>query len=171
MLFSGSSIARNGIEDPSKLIYKDWGDHKPSIMTINSGELLPLALRGDVPFKIFWWTTDKKPVESMKDVVCKIKSCAGDKHYPVIIEETYLGDASKFIPGQISDITHIGVNSLKDVPPGAKKVLYARVAFRSDLGMTIIETISIAFDDVSDDDLRQATLEQGVYQIMLWHLK
>lgn len=161
------ALAGNGI-DPGQLKYKEWGGNKPKSITVISGQVgRNLRLFGETFGQgVDWRDRSGNSITPMRNQICALErgsSCKPWQPYGLSVLEAFLGDASEFRPAPESSDARLGVKALEHIGAGAKKVLLLRIIE----GSIPRESLTIAFDDnVSDDDLRQLALEEGVYRVL-----
>jgi hypothetical protein len=169
---SFSAHASNGI-DEDKIQYHDWHGAKPNVVTMISSKIQPRFVLS-WHFNASWRDSHGQEVEPMQKVVCNLVNrsmgdkCTGTDSPAVDIRELFLGtpDAFKALPAANEATTkaYIGVADLANLPPGAKRVLQVAVMV---LGQ-VRTVISVAYDNISDDDLRTIALEDGIYRAATW---
>lgn len=165
-ILANHAYAGSGV-DPSTLKYKNWGDNKPNTTTVFSKKM-PLNLR---LFSAVWSTgVDWQMKGRISNPEFRAKLCAIEtasecrqlKPYGAVVIEEYLGPAEGFVPAPFSNDSRVGVESLKHIGDGAKKVLLLSIIE----GRMVRESVTVSFDsDISDNDLRQVALEEGVYRV------
>lgn len=164
--------AANGI-DEDKVTYRDWGDAKPNVATLISDKM-PRTFRIIWKFNVAWLDMNRAPVESLQSHVCGIVNrslgdkCTGSETPTVMMREAFLGTPEEFKQHPNSRVKSgkhaIGIDQLADLPPGAKRVIQVAVMEWGE----IRTVISVAYDDISDDDLRMIALEDGIYRVLRW---
>ena len=164
-LITAQAFAGNGI-DPKTIIYKEWADAKPKTMII-----VPKQRTVTPQFQLigawtgaFQWPASEAMTQLGTELYRRnnFEVNSGAPH--VIVREVYLGEPEgllKFLRPVSRNPQWLSVDDVKDVPFGAKKVLYLSTHKRLTAPQGI-ETIVIAFDDVSDDDLRWVAYEEVV---------
>jgi hypothetical protein len=168
----GMAHAGNRV-DPSLIQYRKWEGAKPNVMAIVSGQVnRRLWVYWSNPYNVQWSTLKGDPVAAaQRDQLCELISkasdgmCQGSDRPRIEIRELFLGAAADFRPGAVSDEGHVGIEALAGVPPGAKRVLHLAVG---QLGNRRMEVVAIAFDDVTDDVLRQIAYEDGVLRALYY---
>jgi hypothetical protein len=89
--------------------------------------------------------------------------CSGYEKPTVEVFEAYFGDAKDFKPSHVDSEAYLGAQAFSKVPPGAKRIALIRVG----KSQRIVRSVAaIAFDDISDDDLRQIAFEDGVLRVL-----
>jgi len=165
-LASLSSVAGNGI-DPATITYKEWGDAKPKTMVI-----LPRRPQVNKAVQLFggWkgrfeWSGSEEMTQIGNDLYKRNNFDLAEGRVHTSVTELYLGDADgllKVLRPAFANYHWLSAEDLRNVPFGAKKVLY--VATRNSAGLAAgrIEAIVIAFSDASDADLRRIAYEEAV---------
>lgn len=167
-----SAHASNGI-DEDKIQYHDWHGAKPNVVTMISSKIQPRWVLS-FHFNASWKDMHDQEIEPMRAVVCDLinrsmgDKCTGADSPAVDIRELFLGtpDDFKALPAASEPTTkaYIGLADLASLPPGAKRVLQVAVMV---LGQ-VRTVISVAYDDISDNDLRTIALEDGIYRAATW---
>lgn len=165
-LGSGVAIAGNGI-NAGKIPYKAFPDGRPRSVTIITGQVgKNLRLLGSVlPNGVAWEDLKDLPQEAFRQQICQLANepCQTYKPRGVGIGELYLGTPDGLHLPLIGTPAVIGVDSLVEVGFGAKRVLLLSVEDMSH----VMQSITIVFDDgITDDQLRQIALEDGVYRVL-----
>lgn len=166
VLGSGVAIAGNGI-NAGKIPYKAFQDGRPRSVTIITGQVgKNLRLLNNVlPNGVAWEDRKDRPQEVFRQQICQLANepCQPYKPRGVGVGELYLGTPDGLHLPLIGTLTVIGIDSLADVGFGAKRVLLLSV---EDMGH-VMQSITIVFDDgVTDEELRQIALEDGVYRVL-----
>ena len=165
-LGSGIAIAGNGI-NAGKIPYKAFPDGRPKSVTIITGQVgKNLRLFNKVlPNGVAWEDRKDQPQEAFRQQICQLANepCQTYKPRGVGVGELYLGTPDGLHLPLIGTPAAIGVDSLGEVGFGARRVLLLSV---EDMGH-VMQSITIVFDDgVTDDQLRQIALEDGVYRVL-----
>lgn len=167
LLFNLQAMAGNGV-DVEQLKFRDWGESRPKAITVISGQVgRNLRLWGDVFGQgVDWRDRNGKTVEQMRNQICALErapTCKQWQPFGLSVLEVFIGDAAEFRPAPETNEARIGVAALANIGTGAKKVLLLRIIE----GSIPRESLTITFDDnVSDEDLRQLALEEGVYRVL-----
>lgn len=167
-LSSTAVHAGNGV-DPKDIVYKDWGGKRPNVMTIVSGDIgrsVPLII---FSYNVAWYGNDKQQVPHMQKQLCDLvnrsmgEKCSGHESPTVEVFEAFFGAAKDFRPSNVDNEAYLGAQAFSRVPPGAKKIALLRVG----KSQRVVRSVAaIAFDDISDDDLRQIAFEDGVLRAL-----
>lgn len=165
-LGSGVAIAGNGI-NAGEIPYKAFPDGRPRSVTVITGQVgKNLRLLGSVlPNGVAWEDRNDQPQEAFRQQICQLANepCQTYKPRGVGVGELYLGTPDGLHLPLIGTPAVIGIDSLAEVGFGAKRVLLLSV---EDMGH-VMQSITIVFDDgVTDDQLRQIALEDGVYRVL-----
>jgi hypothetical protein len=168
-----ANAVQAGIIDEDKLQYRDWGGAKPNVITFISSKV-PLAWTYYSRYDVTWLDMQSGLVESMQSRVCEMvnsstdNKCKGPESPMLTIKEAFLGTPEDFRAHPAANVRSnkmaLGVDQLADLPPGAKRIIQMGIRELNNLRMVI----SVAYDDISDDDLRTIALEDGVYRVMRW---
>lgn len=166
-------VAQAGIVDEDKLQYRDWGGAKPNVITFISSKV-PLAWTYYSRYDVTWLDMQSGLVESMQSRVCEMvnrstdNKCKGPESPMLTIKEAFLGTPEDFKAHPTANVRSnkmsLGIDQLADLPPGATRIIQMGIRELNNLRMVI----SVAYDDISDDDLRTIALEDGVYRVMRW---
>jgi hypothetical protein len=167
-MLSSLAYAGNGV-DPKHIQYRDWSGKRPNVMTIVSGDIgtnVPLIV---FSYNVAWYGNDKQQVPHMQKQLCDLVNrsmgdkCSGYEKPTVEVFEAYFGDAKDFKPSHVDSEAYLGAQAFSKVPPGAKRIALIRVG----KSQRIVRSVAaIAFDDISDDDLRQIAFEDGVLRVL-----
>lgn len=172
-LGSASETQAGNRVDPTLIQYRNWDGAKPNVVTMISGQVSHSKwIHWGNPYNVKWANLKNELVavaqrEQLCDLVNRASGgmCQGTESPRIEIREIFLGEAAQFQPSGVSDHNHIGRESLAGVPPGAKRVLHLALGQMGNLPM---EVIAIAFDDVTDDVLRQIAYEDGVLRALYY---
>jgi hypothetical protein len=174
LLFASSVFASGGIS-PAQLKFKDWGSSRPVVAVVFSD---PFSSRF-VTRKHFlyrWVDASRQVVEPQSRIICDIvfpgepRRCSElwAKYPTFVAHELYLGPASGFVPSRTSSPSSVGVNDLHAIPLNPTKVLLLDIT----TGKAATQQVFVAaYDDISDDDLRQMALEYGFYPALSWTIE
>jgi len=165
--------AANGVSEKA-IEYRDWGGAKPNVVTLISSQMQAQYVMFRQRENVSWLDVNKGQVPALQAHLCALMNrsngdrCTGHENPVVDIRELFLGTPEEFkaspMSQQASNANYIGLDQLVDLPPGAKTVL--QVAIQTMGQMKTV--ISVAYDDVSDDDLRMIALEDGIYRAARW---
>lgn len=167
----GSAHAGNGAT-PETLKFHQWGK-KPSVVTVISDELTSLGLSMRRTTVLYGWLDmSGKHVEPQQTVLCELAFPGNPdrckKMYvpnDCFIVERYLGPADGFKPPVRSTKEVVGAPDFSSFPPGAVKVIVLDVRTAN---VSKLQVVSVAYEDISNEDLRQIALEEGVYRALKW---
>ena len=162
--FAGSVFAANGI-NPKQLKYADWADSPPKAIVVLSG-YEPLGRNQAIAKGLRWVdpVASYQNAEPQQTTLCdlwfpdKRQKCDDEARYAPEIRENYLGPAIG-----LSAPTTFAKDDLAKLPPGVTKVLLLQVKIGDVRDHHIL---AAGYGEISDADLRQVALEQGVYRVM-----
>ncbi len=167
VLLSLAAQAGNGI-DPARLNYRNaWPGGEPRAVSILSGQVPKnLALTGrSFSLGVDWEDAMGRPKPELRQQICRL--IAGDPCPPfraggVRIKEDYLGEPAGFRPAALSSEQRIGADALAQVGYGGRRVISLLI---QDMGQ-VRQSLTVSFDDIGDDELRQIALEDAVYRVL-----
>lgn len=168
-LFASSVLASNGIS-PAQLKFKDWGSSKPKVAVVFSDPFSSRFITRK-PFLYRWVDSRGQTVEPQNSIICHIvypsdsQLCTAwyAKWPTMVAQELYLGPATGFIPSQTSSPSSLGVKDFDNIPLNPTKVLLLKIG-----SVAPQQVFVAAYEDISDDDLRQMALEYGFYPALSW---
>ena len=174
LLFASSVYASGGIS-PAQLKFKDWGSSRPVVAVVFSD---PFSSRFVTrkPFLYRWVDASRQVVEPQNSIVCDIvyssepQRCSEwyAKWPTMVAQELYLGPASGFVSSRTSSPSSLGAKDLDALPLNPTKVLLLNISS----GKAATQQVFVAaYDDISDDDLRQMALEYGYYPALSWTIE
>lgn len=160
------AAAANGV-DPATIGFKDWGTSKPATLTV-------VAARGAVKKAVFFddnFSFRWEGSPAMSAIGTELLARNGiqpDERMPRVVKELYLGPpAGVPLPGRSpgtggSDV-RLSLEHLREIPPGAVRVLLTRTG----AGIWAGQAITISFDAaLPDDELRHIHFEEGVLRVL-----
>jgi len=168
------AYAKNGV-DHSSLEFRQWGNGRPSTMTITSGVMDGIAPLWGPPMwaGVTWLDKDKNQPRQL-EILCRLNKGSRLKcgevnnahHHRV--EEVYIGPPEGLqLQGGKKTKLHALLNpsDLEAIPPSVKKVILVNV-----WGVGWLrQALTVVFDDnISDDDMRTLVLEDGIYRAYGW---
>ncbi len=154
-------------ESPRLSYRTDWPNGNPRALTLISARM-PGSLFGALKFEggVDWDTARSVPVPAYRERLCALTypkaHCPPWSSEGLRVVETYLGQPSGWQPYGINALDNVGQEALLGIGDGATKVLVLTVHHRT---MTR-RSVTMAFDPVSDDELRDIALEDAVYRIL-----
>ncbi|MCK6389409.1 MAG: hypothetical protein L6Q40_00070 [Azonexus sp.] len=155
--------------DSARLSYRnDWPNGNPRALTLISAKMparLPLGQR-EYP-KGVDWVVHINTVPRLRQRLCQTiypaASCIPFVDGGIRVAETYLGDVAKYVPYRtIGTPEYISTEALIPIGAGGTRML----ALTVEDGAMVRRALTIAFDPVSDDELRDIALEDAVYRIL-----
>lgn len=167
-LAASSSFAGNGV-DPATIVYKDWGDTKPKVLVI-----LPRVPKVNKAITFFsqWkgefeWRGSDELTQIGNDLLKRNHfEPYGNGHFVISVTELYLGVPEGLLkvlrPHRTGNSQWLSEEDVRNIPFGAMKVLYISTKAVSSLAGEGIEAIAVAFEEVSDADLRRIAFEEAV---------
>ena len=167
-LWLASATAFAGNNAANSLNYRnDWPNGNPRALTLISDRTLsPLFGKRTFEGGVIWETARSEPISLSRERLCKATyrdmPCTTFVEGGIRVVEAYLGEPVGWKPYGVSTQDNIGPHVLETIGAGATKVLALTVKDRS----FIRRSVTIAFDPVSDDELRDIALEDAVYRIL-----
>ena len=167
----GSAHAGNGAT-PETLNFHQWEKRSPVVTVISDVYSIKTLFPLSAPIFHGWIDSHQNRVEPQEAILCELsfpgkpdrcKEMYGRNHSFIV--ERYLGPADEFKPPVGSSKEVVGVSDLADLPPGAVKVIVLDVRTAN---VSKLQVVSVAYEDISDSDLRQVALEEGVYRALKW---
>lgn len=162
--------AGNGV-NADALKYNDWIMSRPNAVTFVSNQVVRNAPWLS-PGIYRWQDRERNPVAAQEAILCavarpglEIECAERQRSGRAFIDESYLGSAAQFTPSLLSDSSSIGRDDLAILPPGAIRVLVVNIVSP---GQPRVQVATIAYEEISDDALRQLALEEGVYRALRW---
>lgn len=165
--------AANGVSE-SAIQYHDWQGAKPNVVTMISSTMPKQFVLFRGSNNVSWEDVNRNQVPALQAHLCALMNrsnndtCKGSDTPAVFIREAFLGTPDEFrtAPSALSQSNkiYIGLDQLTDLPPGATRVLQLIVQTMGH-ARTVI---SVAYDDIPDDDLRMMALEDGIYRAARW---
>jgi len=168
------AFAGNGV-DASTISYKDWAGAKPKVVIVlpraqTNKEWLMGGWGGD-----FLWEGSDELSQLGTSLYRRNNFAPGDSakknRYYARVKEVYLGEPEGLLKvlrpgnsGMGSNRRWVSAEDLRDVPFGAKRVIYVSI-WKPSLPDGV-EAIVVAFDPISDDDLRRITFDDAVLRLL-----
>lgn len=159
--------AGNGI-DPARLNYRHaWSGGEPRAVSILSGQVSKnLALTGrNFSPGVDWEDAMGRPKPEFRQQICQLipgDPCPPFRAGGIRIKEEYLGEPAGFRPAPLSSEQRIGPDALPQVGYGGRRVISLLI---QDMGQ-VRQSLTVSFDDIGDDELRQIALEDAVYRVL-----
>lgn len=167
--------------DPDTIQYKQWPNGKPSVMVVRANRCdagSSFASRA-----IFSWADAAGgTVESMEQIGTALLQRNGyntdPKHKTGFLPATpfYVMELALGAPDAVRKQIPIGNEAasfrqadMDAIPYGAKKALLLRLRAKSHIdNYTTMHILAVAFDEISDEDLRRIAFEEGVTRQFCW---
>lgn len=155
-------------ESPRLSYRTDWPNGNPRALTLISDRMPTSISFGERVFsKGVDWVVHIDQVPKLRQRLCQVvypaAPCPAFSKGGIRVAETYLGEPAKFTPYRtIAKPEHIGTEALISIGAGATRML----ALTIEDGDIVRRSLTIAFDPLSDDELRDIALEDAVYRVL-----